>query len=284
MSVPICTDCVSGVIHSGTPKGRTATVHGLDTYIAGPPDGRPPKGLVVVIADVFGWGLTNVRVLADVYAEKGGFLVYVPDFLKGHAVDPAGMSLVDRIMAPSGILGYFSKAVVAFQILFRLIPFLIYNGDSSVLPTVINFFRSCRETEGQALKIGAAGFCFGGRFAILLAHNDERFSTADGKPLIDVAFTGHPSMVKVPKEYEGVRLPLGIAVGSLDTWMSAKQIVEVRNILDKEPRVEHEVVVYEGAKHGFAVRGDPGNEEEIKRGIEAEDQAVAWFTRFFGQA
>jgi hypothetical protein len=36
-------------------------------------------------------------------------------------------------------------------------------------------------------------------------------------------------------------------------------------------------------KLGFTVRGNPGNEAAAKQGIEAEDQAVAWFKRFLGQ-
>src|SRR4051794_18987306 len=77
---PICSDCITGSIHEGTPAGRTGNLHGLPTYIAEPPDGTPPKGLIVILPDVFGWEFTNTRVLADVYAGKGGFLVYLPDF------------------------------------------------------------------------------------------------------------------------------------------------------------------------------------------------------------
>jgi dienelactone hydrolase len=93
---PICADCITGSIHEGTPKGRTATLHGLDTYIAEPPDGRPPKGLVVMISDAFGWELTNSRVLADVYAEKGSLLVYLPDFYASQFVFPLFSQFISK--------------------------------------------------------------------------------------------------------------------------------------------------------------------------------------------
>jgi dienelactone hydrolase len=63
-------------------------------------------------------------------------------------------------------------------------------------------------------------------------------------------FTGHPSQVDLPGDIEKVKLPLSIAVGSLDSWMPMKRVEETKRLLD-EMSVEHEVVVYKGAKHGM---------------------------------
>lgn len=41
-----------------------------------------------------------------------------------------------------------------------------------------------------------------------------------------------------------------------------------------------DVKIIEGARHGFAVRGDPKDEDELKYAQMAEDQAVAWFERW----
>ena len=67
----------------GTPTGTISKLHGLNTYIARP-EGTP-KGLVVIIPDIFGWEMSNSRLLADSYAKAGGFLVYLPDFMEGAA-------------------------------------------------------------------------------------------------------------------------------------------------------------------------------------------------------
>ncbi len=77
-----CKDCISGTLHSGTPTGTVTTLHGLPTYVADPPSGSP-KGIIVIIPDAFGWEFTNNRVLADSYAKKGSFRVYIPDFMNG---------------------------------------------------------------------------------------------------------------------------------------------------------------------------------------------------------
>lgn len=56
-------------------------MHGLPTYVA-MPEGTP-KGVVVFITDAFGWDFVNSRVLCDIYAKKGGFIVYCPDIMMG---------------------------------------------------------------------------------------------------------------------------------------------------------------------------------------------------------
>ena len=52
--------------------------------------------------------------------------------------------------------------------------------------------------------------------------------------------------------------------------------------LDQTDKGKYVISVVEGAKHGFAVRGDLGIEEEVKQGIIAEDQAVEWFQKWLG--
>jgi dienelactone hydrolase len=78
-----CSSCFSGAIHTGNPTGSTTTLHGLPVYVALPRDGSTPKGVVVMIPDAFGWDFVNNRLLCDAYAEKGGWLVYLPDFMGG---------------------------------------------------------------------------------------------------------------------------------------------------------------------------------------------------------
>ena len=75
--------CATGSLHTGIPAGSISKVHGLDCYIAQPPTGTQPKGVVVIIPDIFGWELPNNRIMADEYAKKGGFTVYLPDFMNG---------------------------------------------------------------------------------------------------------------------------------------------------------------------------------------------------------
>jgi hypothetical protein len=94
MSTGTCPDCFSGTISTGTPTGTITTIHDVPTYVTSLEDGVKPKGLVVFIADAFGYTLPNGQVLADQYAKKGQFLVYIPDLMGGKFPNPAISSLV----------------------------------------------------------------------------------------------------------------------------------------------------------------------------------------------
>ena len=78
-----CTDCITGSLHEGTPKGTISTIARLPTYIARPVNTRGKPGVIVIITDVFGWDFINNRLLADEYAETSGRTIYVPDFMFG---------------------------------------------------------------------------------------------------------------------------------------------------------------------------------------------------------
>lgn len=43
-----------------------------------------------------------------------------------------------------------------------------------------------------------------------------------------------------------------------------------------------EMVILEGAKHGFAIRTHPDDEREMEMAMWAEEQALAWFERWLG--
>lgn len=78
-----CPECFKGHVHPGTPKGREVVLHGRKSYIAEPEAGTPVKGIIIMVPDAFGWEFVNNRMLADSYAEKGDYRVYIPDFMDG---------------------------------------------------------------------------------------------------------------------------------------------------------------------------------------------------------
>ena len=122
--------------------------------------------------------------------------------------------------------------------------------------------------------------------AIYLAHGAS--SSSNGKPLIDAAFTAHPSNLAVPADIEKVKLPLSIAHGTEDVVLSnanAKTIQDIFTQKEKETGTQaqgerFEIRTIEGAKHGFAVRGDPDDKAELEYAQIGEDQAVTWFQKW----
>ena len=110
-----CKDCFTGSLTTSVPTGTTSTIHGLPTYVATPPldEGAVPKGLIVMIPDAYGWEMPNNRVLCDVYAQKGGWLVYLPDFMGGEF----GLSLV--------LVCFFSKSYFLCSLFDLLVIFVV---------------------------------------------------------------------------------------------------------------------------------------------------------------
>jgi len=172
--------------------------------------------------------------------------------------------------------------------------FLYNNRSGASWPRIQTFVRAVRttpprlpgQTEPVPARLGVAGFCWGGPYAIQLTHNtpETRMDDAD-KPLVDCAFTAHPSLLSVPSDVEAVVRPLSVANGDDDEWMGRARMAELCAILDKKNSEAgapvHEAVVYPGARHGFAVRGDREDPLQKERGDQSEQQAVLWFRKHF---
>lgn len=154
-----------------------------------------------------------------------------------------------------------------------LLPFMFFNRFSVSKPRISEYFHALRASTD--LKIGAAGYCWGGKFSTLLSHGERAIG---GRPLIDAAFTAHPSMLDIPADIVEVNLPYSVAIGTNDMMIGPEALQKFKNSLRGKKDVE--LIVYEVAKHGFAVRGNPLNENEKKQGMQAEEQALRWFSKY----
>lgn len=131
--------------------------------------------------------------------------------------------------------------------------------------------------QGAGRKVGVVGFCWGGYGATKLAHGD---TASNGKPLIDAAYTAHPSELDVPKDFENIKLPYCMVIGDIDMAMSLKKVQEAAQILEAKKDVDSEVVIIPKARHGFAVRASPDDKVEKEMADQAEDHMVKWFARY----
>ncbi|CCG80722.1 Dienelactone hydrolase family protein [Taphrina deformans PYCC 5710] len=259
--------CTTGTLHKGTTTGKVETVAGLPTYVVGEKSDK----VVVMVSDVFGWELTNTRLLADDYA-KHGFYVLLPDFFFGDSLD----AKVERMLSPPESApprGFFQAISQTFTAASKGGPWLFNHRDAVSKPIIDKFFTALRQDLPTA-KIGAVGFCWGGRHVVLLTH-------ADSSVQVDCVVACHPSMLSVPGDIQKVTKPLSIQVGDKDQMvrMSVKQADQARETIEQKG-IAGEVKVYPGQVHGFACRGDLDT-AEIKEGKEQCTKAtVDWLSKY----
>lgn len=155
---------------------------------------------------------------------------------------------------------------------------MFFNRMSVCKPRVYDFFRALRTST--ALPIGAAGFCWGGKYVTLLSAGNasDDAKSSDGKALLEAGFVAHPSFLVIPGDIDPISVPYSVAHPTADMNIGPEQAKTFQKALEGKKDVEF--VEYEGAKHGFAVRGNPDDEKEKRQGVEAEDQAVRWFQKY----
>lgn len=164
------------------------------------------------------------------------------------------------------------------QALTGFVPFIIRNRFSSAFPIAKGFFEQLRKEEGATLPVGVAGFCWGGKLALLMSHGVE----VDGRSLVDAVFTGHPSFVKVYGDIEKIKLPVSFACPEKDNQISRAQAEKIRTMVEAMPEAQRgEVKIYDNASHGFCVRADLLFADVAKQADEAEDQCISWFNTKF---
>ena len=264
--------CLSGTVASGHPSGREDTVGGLPTYIA-EPSSKSTSSSVIFITDIFGWTFPNVRLLADEYA-KAGFYCYIPDLHSGDSLPLSFLQNVEPPLKDQETMSIVDKGKNAAIVPTTLGPWLIKHREGVSEPMVSGFVNTVKHIPGTN-KVGAIGFCWGGRYAILQARG-----RADGEVGgVDAAYACHPSLVAIPGDFDPVDRPLSLALGDRDSLLDAKSVESIKEILEKKGSPS-EVKVYEDQIHGFALRSDWSSEKDKKAMDDAAGQGIAWFKKY----
>lgn len=212
------------------------------------------------------------------------------------------MAYLHEAIEPSN--GFLKRLSHGLWVASCLPSFLFHNRLAVTGPRVYKWMYQLRHSEiSKGLKVGPAGYCFGGKFTFYLCSSSSSASSPthqwfkqakgsapeDGEFLVDAGYTAHPSMLELPLDVENVVLPLSVASGSKDIQVTAEKASIVIKAFEKKNeadgvQIEGEkrfiYVNYEGAMHGFAVRNSPYLPAEKEQGEQAEQQAIDFFSKW----
>lgn len=260
----ICEDCVTGFLKSGKTTGEIKEVGGVSAYFA-PSTSHTSNKAIIVISDIFGWEFVNARLYADELAKQTGFLVVLPDMMKGYAFS------TDVLQKPTGLIqNVVQKA--KFAGLIYDFGKLRYNlKDKDVLDIGLAVIQDLRSNYGIK-SIGVHGFCFGGKYSTLLGHRGPEQSASP----IQAYAAGHPSFLSLPGDITNLdpNIPGFLQLAESDMMVTDKMKVQIEE-LKKDLKLKTKV--YPGTKHGFCLKSNEDDEKERDIAAEATTDAADFF-------
>ncbi|OAL47126.1 alpha/beta-hydrolase [Pyrenochaeta sp. DS3sAY3a] len=239
-----CENCKTGFKWNGASVGKETTLNNAPAYVTG--DSK--DAAILIVTDIFGWTLPNIRIIADHYAKEAGATVYVPDIFDGEVVDPDALSDPEKAKS------------------FDLMAFIGRYGKEKVYPQI----KAAAETlKKQYPKVASIGFCYGA-WAV--------FKLAADPSLVDAVSVAHPSLLD-KSEIEGIKVPVQVLAPEHD-FAYTDELKEFTLKTFPKIGVKWEYIYFPGLQHGFAARGDP-NDPAQKEGLErAKRSAVNFFNEF----
>lgn len=240
-------DLSSLIAHDGTPVGTEEVHNGYNLYISKPAGYTNATKAVLYLTDVFGIQLAQNKLLADSFA-RAGFLTVAPDLFGG---SPAP----GDINVPG----------------FNTTAFLAQHGPDVTDPIVaaaLSYIHSL-----GAPRVGATGYCYGGRYAFRAAGTLGNTTSFDP---VDAVFAAHPSLLS-DDEITAANAPASVAAAETDTMMSVARRAEITALLQSSGN-EYSFAVYGGTSHGFGVRANVTDPRQKFAKEEAFLQAARWFS------
>jgi carboxymethylenebutenolidase len=205
--------------------GKMTTIKGTDgefgAYLATPKSGKGPG--IVVIQEIFGIN-DFVKEVADHYAEKG-FFALAPDLF--WRLEP-GVMLTDKTQE------HWQRAFALMN------AFDIDKGIEDIQATITHL----RKVPGVTGKVGAIGYCLGGRLAYLTAARTDSDASVGYYPVYLPMHLGEASKIKKP---------LMLHVAEADQYVPPEAQKQAADALKGSRSVT--IYSYPGMDHAFARTG-----------------------------
>ncbi|PUU84290.1 dienelactone hydrolase family protein [Tuber borchii] len=250
--------------------GEIVKLADVDIYVSKPADvASGTARLVLLLTGGTGIMAKTNRIQADHFAQEGYFVV-MPDLFNGDSAPNAAAvtahtenaDLLETIKfkAAEGVKG------------FMIDMWLARHTPENTMPIIEKVLRAVRETYADtaydaSMGVLAVGYCFGAKYVLRLAATDE----------IVAGVAAHGLLIS-KEDIAGVKKPVTLACVENDIFFPDEVRDEGRKQL-QDNSIDHELRVYPGVPHGFAVYGSY-SEEHIKT---AQRQAFDQFLEFLNK-
>ena len=185
-----------------------------------------------------------------------------------HAIAPALFHRVgDDVTAP---YDDFSKVLPLFEGL----------DDDKILMDVDATIAHLHDAGFTDDRIGIVGFCMGGRVTFLTAVRRAIGAAVGfyGGGIVTARFPQFPALID---EAANLKTPWLGLFGDADSGIPIDDVERLRATLDDVASVEHEIVRYPGAEHGFHCDVRPSYDEQAAR--DGWARMLAWFSAHLGE-
>ncbi|KAF8524577.1 dienelactone hydrolase [Hysterangium stoloniferum] len=256
----LCSDCIKGVRHEGTPTGTIEKIAGVDVYVALPSGEYDKEKALLYLPDALGLSLWNAQ-------------VYMIDYFDG---DPVPLNLL-------------TEKDFKFDL-----PAWIGKHPAEVTRPLLDPVIAALKERGIK-EFGATGYCFGGKKKPLPDNHSmlTKYTKHQGKYVFNLAQEGtikvgvvsHPSLLKMPDDLETLlaksKAPMLINSCDVDGQFPKESCELADNLLgDGKYAPGYKRVHWKGCVHGFAVRGDL-SDPLVKAGKEGSfKETAAWIKKY----
>lgn len=248
-----CQHCIDLKELPGKPSGTEQKVNGVQTYVAK----GSKSGSIVMATDIFGVGIPNPKILADTFANKTGFSVYVPDIFPGGPIDPKDFTLPKQASAGPPGQDVMGKNFENFG---------NWMNKGNAPDKTIERYTAVIQDVAKNGPVSAVGYCYGCKLATLAAINKS----------VKSMVLYHPALLE-PDEAAKVPVPTLLNEAELDPLFSGElketweKTLSSKNLLDKRSKQ------YPNTVHGFGSRPDM-NDAKVKG---SHEESVDITSHFF---
>jgi len=243
--------CLKSVQHEGKAGGEEVKIADVVSYVSHPAKAaeKSHKRIILYFTDVFGPFYINNQLIMD-YFSSHGWLVASPDYFEGDPIQ------LHRRADGTVEEGFDFQAWRT-----RCVTYAQEN-----IPKWIEEVKT--KYGGSGAKYTAVGYCFGAPYVFDQCAGD----------LISAGAVAHPSST-MESHIKGVKKPILFSCAETDNAFPPEKRHLAESVLAENKQLYH-FQLFSGVSHGFAVKGDPGQENSKWAKEESAAGILRWFERF----